>query len=457
MQIEKFDQTELLTELKKSFDLKEIEELSKASKFVRRKTAKLRGLPFLMMNVFDTTDGKERSLNDSCDWLAEHFDIEISKQSLDERYNKNSVEFIKLCFNRVLQIVNSGSVDRSLNIPFSKIQLTDATSFRIPDHLANHYKGWEGQGGAAILKMHLNYDFLNGEVEDIFLTDGSSNDNKYKLGARELIVPNALYIRDLGYFDLQHFIKIDKEEGYFLSRAKSSCTYSIKDEDGEFQKVDIADYLPKAGQIKEVEEIYVGCKKHKAKVRLILEAVPEEVAQQRLKQLDRYASKHPKANVSEQRKAMCYFNVFITNAPADKLPASLIRMVYTIRWQIELLFKIWKSIFKIDKVKKMSIYRFECYIYSKLIAILLTLHIHNKLGQFLWDEEEFELSPMKAAKLIKKRFGGLKDALLTSKKRLIKWFDQTANLLIKRAKKHVRKLKGKSPKLTPWQIIELLA
>jgi len=399
MQIEKFDQTELLTELKKSFDLKEIEELSKASKFVRRKTAKLRGLPFLMMNVFDTTDGKERSLNDSCDWLAEHFDIEISKQSLDERYNKNSVEFIKLCFNRVLQIVNSGSVDRSLNIPFSKIQLTDATSFRIPDHLANHYKGWEGQGGAAILKMHF----------------------------------------------------------YFLSRAKSSCTYSIKDEDGEFQKVDIADYLPKAGQIKEVEEIYVGCKKHKAKVRLILEAVPEEVAQQRLKQLDRYASKHPKANVSEQRKAMCYFNVFITNAPADKLPASLIRMVYTIRWQIELLFKIWKSIFKIDEVKKMSIYRFECYIYSKLIAILLTLHIHNKLGQFLWDEEEFELSPMKAAKLIKKRFGGLKDALLTSKKRLIKWFDQTANLLIKRAKKHVRKLKGKSPKLTPWQIIELLA
>jgi len=49
------------------------------------------------------------------------------------------------------------------------------------------------------------------------------------------------------------------------------------------------------------------------------------------------------------------------------------------------------------------------------------------------------------------------DALLTSKKRLIKWFNQTANLLIKRAKKQVRKLKGKLPKLTPWEIVELLA
>jgi len=49
------------------------------------------------------------------------------------------------------------------------------------------------------------------------------------------------------------------------------------------------------------------------------------------------------------------------------------------------------------------------------------------------------------------------DALLTSKKRLTKWFDHTANLLIKRAKKQVRKLKGKPPKFTPWQIVKLLA
>lgn len=454
--LKEFDQESLLSEIKSCFDIEELDQLSKESKFVRRTTAKLTGLPFLMMNVFDTTDGKERSLNDSCDWLEEHFDISISKQSLDERYNTYSVDFIKLCFSRVLQIVNEGLVGRAIATGFSKIQLTDATSFRIPDSLAESYKGWEGQGGAAILKMHLNYDFLTGGIEDIFLTDGASNDNKYKLGSKEIIIANALYVRDLGYYDLQHFIKLDKAGAYFLSRAKTNCTYSVKDEKGEFQKVDISDYLPEVGQTKEVAEIYLGNKKKKAKVRLILEAVPEQVAQQRLEKLDRYASKHPKANISEQRKSMCYFNVFITNAPVDMLPTSLVRMVYTIRWQIELIFKIWKSIFDIDKVKKMSVSRFECYIYSKLIAILLTLHIHNKLGQFLWDEEEFELSPLKTAKLVKKKFLGLMEALLVSKQRLTKWFNQTANLLIKRARKQVRKLKGKPPKPTPWEIIKLL-
>jgi len=402
MQLEKFNQKELLSEIKKCFSKKELEQLAKSSKFVRRNTSRLTGLSFLMMNVFDTTSGKERSLNDSCDWLLDNFGISMTKQSLDERYNTDAVRFIKLCFSRVLQIVNTGTVDRDLEIPFSKIQITDSTSFQIPENFAIFYKGYKGNGGKSILKMHLNYDFLKGEIEDVFLTDGAAHDNKYKLGGSEKIVANTLYLRDLGYYDLQQFKTIDEQDAYFLSRSKTDAAYSIKNQKGKFERIDLADYLPEVGQRKELEHIYIGHSKKKVKVRIILEAVPEEVAQKRLKKLEQYASKHKNSTISDQRIAMCYFNVFITNAPADLLPADLVRLVYTIRWQIELLFKIWKSVFKIDQVKKMSIFRFECYIYSKLIAILLTLHIHNKLGQFLWDEENFELSPMKAAKLIKK-------------------------------------------------------
>lgn len=398
-----FNQESLLKEIKSCFGAKELQQQARASKFIMRSTSRLTGESFLMMNVFDTTDGKERSLEDSCDWLEEHFGTVMAKQSLDERYNTHAVDFIKRCFGRVLEIVNRGKQDRAVCLPFSKIQLTDSTSFQIPGALSTFYKGWKGQGGEAIIKMHLNYNFLNGAIEDIFLTDGASNDNNYKLGEQTGILPNVLYMRDLGYFDLKQFKKIDEQKAYFLSRSKTSCTYYIKDGGtGQFRKINIADHLPSEGGIEDMEEVYVGHRRNKTKVRLILQAVPEKVAQQRLKKLKRYASRHPGTKVSEQRKAMCRFNVFITNASAAQIPKETVRLIYTIRWQIELLFKIWKSIFDIDKVKKMSIFRFECYIYSKLIAILLTLHVHDRLGQFLWDEEEFELSPIKAARLIKK-------------------------------------------------------
>lgn len=49
------------------------------------------------------------------------------------------------------------------------------------------------------------------------------------------------------------------------------------------------------------------------------------------------------------------------------------------------------------------------------------------------------------------------DGLLTSGLKLRKWFDKTANLLIKRGKKHVRKLKGEPPTPSAWDIVKLLA
>ena len=35
------------------------------------------------------------------------------------------------------------------------------------------------------------------------------------------------------------------------------------------------------------------------------------------------------------------------------------------------MFKVWKSLFKINRVKKVSLHRFECFLYGKLISIVL--------------------------------------------------------------------------------------
>lgn len=67
MKIEKFNQKALLSEISSCVHKQELEELARANGFIKRSTSQLTGQSFLMMNVFDTTDGKERSLTDSCD------------------------------------------------------------------------------------------------------------------------------------------------------------------------------------------------------------------------------------------------------------------------------------------------------------------------------------------------------------------------------------------------------
>jgi len=49
------------------------------------------------------------------------------------------------------------------------------------------------------------------------------------------------------------------------------------------------------------------------------------------------------------------------------------------------------------------------------------------------------------------------NAIITSRQKLSKWLDKTIQLVIKRGKKNIKKLKGKPPKPSPWQILKLLA
>ena len=220
------------------------------------------------MNIFDRRSSKERSLNDSCDWLEEHFGISLSKQSLDERYNTYAVSFMKECFEKLLTKVNELELNKLSLKDFSSIQLTDATSFRISDNLSTFYKGYKGNAGSSVLKIHLNCDLLNGQIEEISLGDGSVHDNAY--------------------------------------------------------------------------------------------------------------------------------------VPVTKLATNQIRAVYSLRWQVEVMFKLWKSHYNIDKVKKMSIFRFECHIYAQLIVALLDFALQQAMEPIFLEELEEELSPIKATKLIKK-------------------------------------------------------
>ncbi len=84
---------------------------------------------------------------------------------------------------------------------------------------------------------------------------------------------------------------------------------------------------------------------------------------------------------SERTKHLDEINVFITNAPEKSLPKDHVFPMYSLRWQIEILFKIWKSVFDIDSLKPVKIERFQCHLYGKLIALLLCSSLMFKMRE----------------------------------------------------------------------------
>lgn len=76
-------------------------------------------------------------------------------------------------------------------------------------------------------------------------------------------------------------------------------------------------------------------------------------------------------------------NMFVTNIEESVIPKELVYLLYSLRWQIELIFKAWKSIYGIHKINPVKNERFLCHLYGTLISLLLSTKlvflIRNKL------------------------------------------------------------------------------
>ncbi|EJS69877.1 transposase for insertion sequence element IS231E [Bacillus cereus BAG2X1-3] len=74
---------------------------------------------------------------------------------------------------------------------------------------------------------------------------------------------------------------------------------------------------------------------------------------------------------------------------------------YSLRWQIEVIFKTWKSLFQIHDWYNIKRERLECHIYGKRIAIFLCSSTIFKMRQLILQKKKRELSEYKAIGMIK--------------------------------------------------------
>ncbi len=78
------------------------------------------------------------------------------------------------------------------------------------------------------------------------------------------------------------------------------------------------------------------------------------------------------------------------------MPSETVGTVYRIRWQIELIFKSWKSLLNIHVLKGTVPERIKCYLYGRLILIAVMTVLYSyaswyALRQFQREVSEYKL------------------------------------------------------------------
>ncbi|EOQ18278.1 IS4 family transposase [Bacillus cereus] len=428
-----------------------LEELAKEMKFVKRKR-KFSGSDLATICIWTSQRVASDPLVRLCSRFHAVTGTVLSPEGLNKRFNEKSVLFVKHIFSLLLQqkICEQTHISNQLFAHFKRIRIMDTTMFQVPNTLEHIYPGSGGCAQTAGIKIQLEYDLHNGQFLNFQLGPGKNNDKTFGTECLDTLRPGDLCIRDLGYFSLEDLNQMDQRGTYYISRLKLNTNVYVKNPNPEYFKNGSikkqSEYIPinviqilnqlKPGETVEYPQAYIGDQKQLFS-RLIFHRLTEAQLKKRLKKI---AEKEKSKNktYSEKSKLVAGLNVYVTNAPWEWVPMEQVHELYTLRWQIEIVFKTWKSLFDIDHCRTVKRERIECHLYGKLIAIFLCSSTMFKMRQLLLQKKQKELSEYRAVGMIQDHLSLLYRAIQKNTQEITKLLIRLFHLLEKNGRKSHR-------------------
>lgn len=338
---------------------------ARSSGFVRRES-KLGGLAFAKTAVLGWLSKPDLSLSELSQ-VAASLGVGISPQGLDERLGPEAARFLKgLLEVAITELVSAEPVAIEVLRRFSAVAVDDSTEVALPDALVDEWVGTGERTGhnQSALKLQLRLDLLSGALTGPVLQDARAQDRGSALQSTPL-PPRALRLADLGYFSLEVMSREDTAGVYWLSRLQVQT--AVFDSSGK--RRDLSELLPTdyAGAVD--VPVSLGFRKQ-LPARLLAVRVPSDVAETRRRKLGAEARRKGQS-VSQERLRLADWTILVTNVPVESLSVDEALVLARARWQIELLFKLWKSHGQIDQSRSHKPYRVLCELYAKLLAMLL--------------------------------------------------------------------------------------
>jgi hypothetical protein len=318
----------------KFFDKSVITRAGEQSGFVKRKPKKINPYHFVLGFLLSCCKGQ----NTFAGWALQIGLLSgrsVSKQGVFDRLDASATAFAQDLLQRILLKQSVKNVAGKLFAAFSKVFLQDSTTLKLPQCLSAIFPG-NRSGGVqkAIARIQSIIDIKAIKFIDFVLGSFTQNDQSASGSILQWVKKGDLVIRDMGYFAIDTFANLIKKEVHFLSRLK----YGVKLYDHNGDELSLKVLLK--GNKKVDQWVYIGVEK-KIWVRLIMLPVPAEQKAQRIRKAKHDRDK--RLNHNRQYYQWLGYSVYITTVTQQVWTATEVAKAYRVRWQIEIIFKSWKT------------------------------------------------------------------------------------------------------------------
>ena len=343
------------------------EEVAATTKIIVRKR-KFSGLSLARTFVVGFLQNPEASDEDLAQ-MAMTCGVAVTPQAIEQRHTPKLVAFFEQLFRRAVKVVvASDKAVAAILERFTNVTILDSTSITVPDSLKERFPGCGGTygRGQAGFKLQMELDLRSGALSHIEIEAGNSPDSAT---TRQHVERSAgsLRITDLGYFCVAVFSALMSARAHFLSRLQFRTSVWLRDS----EKVDdLLRWLSRQkGPFVDVP-ILLGSTE-RLPCRLLAWRLPEEQANRRRQRLKRESQSKYGKQPGAARLAWCGWTILVTSVPPNMLSSEEAVILYRARWQVELLFKRWKSQDKVAVLSGSTEVRQMVRVWARLLAALV--------------------------------------------------------------------------------------
>lgn len=392
---------EITTKINKIFDDNTLDKIAREVGFVNRKR-KITARKFLENSMLLELSGANTSLEE----LSYEFyqsGCRVSKQALYKKINDKSVLFFQKLLERLLNEPSDKSgIDLGELTFLRRIQVIDSSEIKLHKRLQKIFPQVRKQGAA--IKLQALMDVIQESLLSLEVCDSKTSDQSYK-DHKAYIQSGDLLIADLGYFCVDTFQEVAAKNGFFLSRYfKRTSLYS-----SENQRIDLRTILNRTQE--DTVELSVLLGKSKLPCRCVAVRLTEDAYRKRLEHIQRENRRSPKCK--RQVNLLDQWSIFVTNLPNLLEGRNLLR-IYSLRWQIELLFKMMKTFLRLRKIEHTNQYSAQISLYISLIAMVLLCIVSMSIV-------DKEISLYKAGKVFSRNIREFIDRMRKGKQCAINW------------------------------------
>ena len=392
-----------MNKFKKIFGNIKIKSLAKETNFMIRRPKKITPENFLY-SFYLSFSAKIFSLDTWALEFEKLTGIQITSQAIDKKLQIRHIEFYERLFEEAIKknYTKLTSKVESKLAPFNRVLVEDSTCVKLANKLYKFFSGASnGMVKKAITRIQFSFDLKNNTYENLEMCTYTQNDGYYSEKIIKRAKEGDLVLRDLGYWNLKAFKQLVKKGVYILSRYKLSTKIYNRDK----EEMDLVRHLKKLEKkgIRQVDEIvYIGREKD-LKVRIIGQKLTSVQLEKKMRAAKKNAYK--KRAISKRTKYLMSWNLLITNVEETIWSVKDAFQVYGFRWNIEMMFKNWKSTFKIDSLlqttKSENPYRPRALLYLSLTYLALIFQPKfNSWYKKIKAKFDRELSPQKFGKYI---------------------------------------------------------